>query len=1032
MENDRQLRLLTDTPAPGTELGQASIAGNAATLTATLAAGLHTSIHVDVSDAAGNAALGPDDNADNRLQLTVDATAPNLTIARPGDGDTLLAEDDEDGNPGDDRLGYTARFNLSGAATLGVALNAAPVGAPVNDPAASVDQGVVFVEGPNTLVATATDSAGNATERTAQVTAAPRRPVLTITAPVDSTTFGDGAGKIADLDLERGGFQVDVTVATQHLAAGRGIEIISDRAGGIVSDAAVAEADGSTTIRCSLPPGEQTLLARGSDAHGNVGESAGVDVTVEVVGCGFVYTTPRGSPAYVNIANDGNSELAGGQLNIAATVQNNACSGLEAELLVGGVQHATADITAGGAVAFANVTLDEGTRSIDIRVQLDGAPTLAGEKTVIVDLTAPTVVFSSPVDGDELAVANDLDPNTDGLQCDVQMTVGGAQAGTLELLDGQDEIGRLDDLSADAAQNLREVSLADGSHDVTARVTDPAGNATEATITVAVDTVAPANIVGFDVTRTDWRRPSVDLTWTAAGDDGNAGGPVAGYQVKYSPNAIDADNFEDACDGDVVVVPAAPGAGQRATIVGPGTVGGCEFHAPDLTVTDATLDADDKVEVRKTYHFAVRAVDDLGNASDVVTGSTETTRLRAYRFPDPGVTAWGGGGGLLGDVNDDGLDDIGIASWEDGFAYIQYGAADPADSVRQELKADALWYGFLFTRAGDLNGDGIDDFVAGDGCVIDVFLGTSDPQVSTDPVLTLAADDGSCGVWFQVVDRAGNFDNDFNGAHPVEDLLLGIHTENGNAGAAYILRGRTVWPANPINISTNANAAARDAENAQNGIIRFAGAETAGVTLGSHVHGIGDGDGDGFSDVVVGAPLADGGNGRAYLVRGRSAAQAQETLTDGSRDVIELEAPLPNLRFGASGSGFVDLSGDGQPDLTVGTSASNHVFVFNGQTAALVETIESEYRFFSFPTQILIDVDGNGEADLFASSQEEGDGVAAIMLRSDGAFQAAGPVFTGVQGFGGFVAAGGNFTGADAKPDLVILSQTVDEAFLIY
>ena len=91
---------------------------------------------------------------------------------------------------------------------------------------------------------------------------------------------------------------------------------------------------------------------------------------------------------------------------------------------------------------------------------------------------------------------------------------------------------------------------------------------------------------------------SVQLTWTAPGDDGSVG-TAAQYDLRYSTSTITAANFDAALRWNTAPTPAAPGTSQTTTVTG---------------LTPAT-----------TYYFAIKTGDDAGNwatISNVVAKAT--------------------------------------------------------------------------------------------------------------------------------------------------------------------------------------------------------------------------------------------------------------------------------------------------------------------------------------------------------------------------------------------------------------------------
>jgi hypothetical protein len=268
--------------------------------------------------------------------------------------------------------------------------------------------------------------------------------------------------------------------------------------------------------------------------------------------------------------------------------------------------------------------------------------------------------------------------------------------------------------------------------------------------------------------------------------------------------------------------------------------------------------------------------------------------------------------GGAGDVNGDGFDDIiigaigGDAGADDsGEAYVVFGSPGPFSS-RFELSNLDGDNGFLLqcidfydrcglsvNGAGDVNGDGLDDFIVG-ALLADTnddvnqnagesYLVFGSPQVGGVGKLNLAQLDGSNGFVLRGAnagDQSGwqaSGAGDIN-ADGVDDVIIGAAPASPGgrteAGAAYVVYGRP-----GVGSSGVMELSGLDGEN------------------GFVIHGVDDGDeaghaatsagdvnGDGIDDLILGAHRADPSGvrdaGEAYVVFGRAADSDDDGLGD--------------------------------------------------------------------------------------------------------------------------------------------------------
>jgi len=307
-----------------------------------------------------------------------------------------------------------------------------------------------------------------------------------------------------------------------------------------------------------------------------------------------------------------------------------------------------------------------------------------------------------------------------------------------------------------------------------------------------------------------------------------------------------------------------------------------------------------------------------------------------------------------GDVNGDGIDDLivgvtgsDVGGSDSGEAFVIFGwlglsrsridLANLSDRDGFAIQGyGPRWLsmaGSSVSSAGDVNGDGIDDLIvgapgqddgysnAGAAYVVygrlgstrsDVFLASA--EFSSDDGFTIrgAAPDDVAG---SSVSSAGDFNGD--GIH---DLLVGAPQNDGggsDAGAVYVIFGQSGSTRQLIDLS---DLSSIDGFVIQGGM--------AADQAGSSVSAAGDVNGDGLSDLIIGAPYADGRGpnaGKAYVVYGQSGA-THESIDLALLSISEgfvLEGAAAEDRAGFSLAGAGDINSDGIDDLIIGANQSD-------------------------------------------------------------------------------------------------------------
>ena len=306
----------------------------------------------------------------------------------------------------------------------------------------------------------------------------------------------------------------------------------------------------------------------------------------------------------------------------------------------------------------------------------------------------------------------------------------------------------------------------------------------------------------------------------------------------------------------------------------------------------------------------------------------------------PGEAAYDQAGYALaraGDVNGDGYDDFLIgASFNDegganaGQVYLFLGHQDAVWGRNASLaNANATFLGeaagnnagVAIAGAGDVNGDGYDDFLiganyGGAAAAGKVYLILGRAAANWGPGFDLANADAAflgeaandLAGW--AVAGAGDVNGD-----GLDDFLISANQNDAggpNAGQAYLILGRTAanWGAN-FSLA-NANAS-------------FRGARAEDYT-GYALSGAGDVNRDSYDDFLIGAYRFDAtevltDSGRAYVVLGKPTGWHVDTdLADADTaiDIWALDGEAANDQAGTDLAGGGDVNGDGFADFLVG------------------------------------------------------------------------------------------------------------------
>src|SRR5579872_1736279 len=390
----------------------------------------------------------------NAITVTVsnDTTPPAVSITAPAPGATVSGTIAVTASASDNTSVAGVQFLLDGS-QLGVEDATAPYGVSWATTTAA--------NGSHTLTARARDSAGN----------------TTTSAPVTVTVFNDTTPPAVSITAPAAGATVIGTTAVTATASDNGtvagVQFLLDGASlGSEVTAAPYSVSWTTTTGAN---GSHTLTARARDGAGNTTTSAAVTVTV------FNDTTP---PA-VSITAPGAGATVSGTTSVSATASDNGTvAGVQ--FLLDGANLGSEATAAPYTVAWTTTTSANGSHTLTARAR-DGAgnttTSAAVTVTVFNDTTPPMVSITAPGAGATVSGTTSVSATASD---------NGTVAGVQFLLDGASLGSEV--TAAPYSVSWTTTTGANGSHTLTARARDGAGNTTTSaavTVTVFNDTTPP-------------------------------------------------------------------------------------------------------------------------------------------------------------------------------------------------------------------------------------------------------------------------------------------------------------------------------------------------------------------------------------------------------------------------------------------------------------------------------------------------------------------------------------------------------------
>lgn len=308
---------------------------------------------------------------------------------------------------------------------------------------------------------------------------------------------------------------------------------------------------------------------------------------------------------------------------------------------------------------------------------------------------------------------------------------------------------------------------------------------------------------------------------------------------------------------------------------------------------------------------------------------------------------------MLGDVNGDGINDLGFFASNAGKAYVVYGKTDNSNILATAVEggtggfamsglASGIGFWGRIGGGGDINGDGYDDVVIGDA-----IFGSNDGRAfvvygsSTGVNLAASSSLGTSG--FVITGPTGQ-----NFVMGMDVEILGDVNGDGLADVGVTAANRTAFVIYGGN-STNLTVSASAVDSSRGFAFSFNDPDKSAATYATNYYGqqlrlasIGDFNGDGLADFLVGYDKGDVYGtldaGRGYVVYGRTSGQSISTSTMTASDGFRIlgESASGYAGYGVAGGG--DVNGDGFSDLVIsaygqfgtGTSGGKTYVVFGG------------------------------------------------------------------------------------------------------
>jgi len=822
-------------------------------------------VDANVTDAAGN-------TASDTTTGTIDATAPTITINAPGsDNDTTpTLTGTTDATPGSN-VTLTISDSAGNTQTVTAIVQA--------DGSYSADVPAELAEGEFTVNASVTDEAGNTATADTTGEIDTTAPSITINAPGSDN---DTTPTLSGTTDATPGSTVTLT--------------ITDSAGNTQTVTAIVQADGtySADVPAELAEGEFTVNASVTDEAGN---TATADTTGEID-----TTAPSITIDTVATGNDTTPTLSG---------TTDATPGSTVTLTItdsaGNTQTVAAIVQADGTYSVdVPAELAEGEFTVNASVTDDAGNTASTEAQGTIDVTAPTISLNDPgINGDATPTLSGLTNAVPGSTITFTVTDSAGVTQTFTTT-----------VAADGTFSVEVPdAVAEGTYNVTAEVTDGAGNTAQAETSGDYDSTSPSTTVNQPA-------PTNDTTPNVSGET-------------------------DAPPGSEVIIVVTDSEGNEQTITT--TVG-----------ADGTFNEDVPAELSEgEYTVNVTVTNPAGNSSTTtVTGEVDTTA--PIIILDPIGSTNDETPVINGDTDAEPGSEVTLAiihsdgSTQSITAIVQEDGSFSAEVPQALANGDFTVTATVTDEAGNTSSTTIDAVINSEAPTVVIETGSptngsegiggSSDAPNSEVVVVITDSDGNSQTITATTDENGNFNVDFpagseEGEYEIEVTVTDSDGNSSTVGTTTVLDTTppiiTVDPQTTGNDTTPTISGSSDLPEGSEVVITIVDSQGNEQALTATI----DENGNFAVDVEVALPEGD----YEVTVEATDEAGNTTTVTENGGN-IDTTAPTLSINPQTDGNDTTPTI-SGSTDLAPGSTVSVVVTDSAGNTQTLEAVVDNDGNF---------------------------------------------------------------------------------------